>query len=475
VAEITHKSFRDFRALRPGTGENRCALGAACVWSTRLAPGRHDAPCADHTEFDYTGPIMTEPDREIRRRVRRQYEKYPYPPPLPDLDALAGGANVKFGCPSGYFHWYWPYLSATDDLDILVAGCGTNEAPEFAINLPGARITAIDISRHSLDHTARLVARHGLANVEIHELAIEDLARLGRDFDLIFCSGVLHHLAAPERGLDALAGALRPQGSLHLELYGKYGRDGVYYLQDMFRRIGMTADAATAADVAAIRDLLDLLPPGHPFAARRAMFMDVAHDTGIVDLFLHPQDRGYAVPDLYRLLAGAGLKMQRMLLRAHYALRCSALARTPFAARIAALPEAEQFAVVELFRAAVPNHLFVACHQDRRRETYRTDLDAAGWKNLVPIPALGLIADTDGLPEGRVRWLRWVCHFFPEIRLALGAIEAAIFDLVDGRRSIGEIQRMLDLRGGSAAEIDANFRDYFATLVDFDYVWLRGG
>jgi hypothetical protein len=42
------------------------------------------------------------------------------------------------------FHVFWPDRDYRPHLDILIAGCGTNQAAVFAYTNPGATVTAID-------------------------------------------------------------------------------------------------------------------------------------------------------------------------------------------------------------------------------------------------------------------------------------------------------------------------------------------
>ena len=59
--------------------------------------------------------------------VQAQYEQWPYPPPWQDLTSLGRGSQQ----PSVYedfkdLYWaYWPAARYREDLDMLVAGCGT--------------------------------------------------------------------------------------------------------------------------------------------------------------------------------------------------------------------------------------------------------------------------------------------------------------------------------------------------------------
>jgi hypothetical protein len=79
----------------------------------------------------------------------------------------------------------WPDRDGRPELDILIGGCGTNQAAVFAFNNPAAK------------------DKRGLHNVHLHLLPIEELSTLERRFDLVISTGVLNHMADPLTGLKA--------------------------------------------------------------------------------------------------------------------------------------------------------------------------------------------------------------------------------------------------------------------------------
>jgi SAM-dependent methyltransferase len=180
--------------------------------------------------------------------VTRQYERWRYPQPIQDLEALTDSTWHWFD-PSRFHRILWPDREYKPDLDILIAGCGTNQAAIFAYRNPAARVVGVDISQPSLDHQQYLKDKHGLWNLELHLLPIEELPTLGLDFDLIVSTGVLHHLADPLAGMKALAGCLRTDGAIGVTLYAKYGRVGVEMLQSVFRDMGLRQDDASVQTV----------------------------------------------------------------------------------------------------------------------------------------------------------------------------------------------------------------------------------
>ena len=126
------------------------------------------------------------------------------------------------------------------DLDILVAGCGTWQAAKYALCRPQAQVVGIDVSTTSLEHTEQLKRKYDLTNLETHAAVDRELsASMQRRFDLIVCTGVLHHLLDPDAGLRALRSVLKPDGAIYLMVYAPYGRTGIYMLQEYCRTLGV--------------------------------------------------------------------------------------------------------------------------------------------------------------------------------------------------------------------------------------------
>ena len=129
--------------------------------------------------------------------VREFYERMPYPAPLTSLDEHRDLYENPLRR-RAEFHLIWPDKRPRENQEILVAGCGTSQAARYALREPDARITAIDVSDASLRHTRDLQRKHNLENLELHKLPIESVSELGRTFDLVVCTGVLHHLPDPD-------------------------------------------------------------------------------------------------------------------------------------------------------------------------------------------------------------------------------------------------------------------------------------
>src|SRR5215831_12245795 len=134
--------------------------------------------------------------RDIAEEVRDFYERYPYPRPVQSLEAYRQLWTDRERRRAD-FHLFWPTRAYREDYSILVAGCGTSQAAKYAIRWPAARITGIDFSATSVEHTERLKRKYKLDNLRVHQLPLEQAGELGETFDQVICTGVLHHLPDP--------------------------------------------------------------------------------------------------------------------------------------------------------------------------------------------------------------------------------------------------------------------------------------
>ncbi|GIH03729.1 hypothetical protein Rhe02_17960 [Rhizocola hellebori] len=96
----------------------------------------------------------------------------------------------------------------------LGAGSGTGSLA-LARELPGATVTAVDLSPQMLAHLSSRAESAGLGD-RIHTVEA-DLDQPWPDFgptDMIWASASMHHMADPAKALDSAFAALRPGGAL---------------------------------------------------------------------------------------------------------------------------------------------------------------------------------------------------------------------------------------------------------------------
>lgn len=234
--------------------------------------------------------------------VRDQYEANPYPrwvaPPTPAprrlnavVETLPGLDRAAFGGRAE---------------TVLVAGCGTGFEPiDLARTDPTLSITAMDLSRASLAHGARVAEALDLDQVRFVQGDILALDRIEDRFDVVTSTGVIHHMAQPEDGLARLVGVLRPGGILRLGLYSERGRALVKRAQALIRERGWTA---TSTDIRAFRAHVLSLPEQDPLAGLRTS-EDFYSLSGCRDLVFHVREHSYTPTQLVDLLTSAELRL----------------------------------------------------------------------------------------------------------------------------------------------------------------------
>jgi SAM-dependent methyltransferase len=186
---------------------------------------------------------LTGIENAISRLNQQQYEENPYPrwvriPQLEQPSTIAGYLHRRFPL-AGFKH-----QAKSEIADILSMGCGTGQlALEIAQGIR-SRILAVDLSIASLGYAKRKARELGLSGIEFAQADLLELSAIGRRFDVVECSGVLHHLADPIAGWRALLPHLRPGGLMVLGLYSETARRGIVRAQQFIAQggYGISAD-----------------------------------------------------------------------------------------------------------------------------------------------------------------------------------------------------------------------------------------
>jgi SAM-dependent methyltransferase len=150
--------------------------------------------------------------------VRRFYEAAPFPG-YRDSDTLS---SLRARAERSEFARLLD-RAIPGDATVAEIGCGTGQ---MSLYLARARRTVVgaDLTRPSLLLAAAAARRFGVSRALFVET---DLNRPGLSpgaFDVVYCSGVLHHTPDPEAAFAAIAGLARPGGLIVLGLYNAFAR-----------------------------------------------------------------------------------------------------------------------------------------------------------------------------------------------------------------------------------------------------------
>jgi SAM-dependent methyltransferase len=221
-------------------------------------------------------------NHQVEGKVSACYSEEPFP------NLFARSKDPEADCRSmgDWFEANFSILHLSDitpPKTILVAGCGTGEeAIVLSRRFPDSQITAIDITDASLAIAAQNMTRMNVPNVTLRKISIIDgLSALPSRYDLVFCSGVLHHLSDPSQGFKNLAALLAPEGHLLVTLYHSWGLAGYRFE----------------------RFLLKILAGDDPTQrikwTQRLHFKYHCGRTGLFDGYVHPQVSSFSISEVF--------------------------------------------------------------------------------------------------------------------------------------------------------------------------------
>jgi len=172
-------------------------------------------------------------------------------------------------------------------IDVLIAGCGTGRQAIVAALGYGQplHLTAIDLSAASLAYASRMARRYGADSVDFVQADLLDLDLLRQDFDVIEAVGVLHHLAEPLAGWQALVRRLRPGGLMNVAIYSERGRQDVVAARSAIASLGL---APTPEGIRRLRRMvLDAPADARDWRATVRRFTDFFTLSGCRDLLFN--------------------------------------------------------------------------------------------------------------------------------------------------------------------------------------------
>lgn len=243
-------------------------------------------------------PRLTVVEDAVSLRVQDQYESNPYP------RWIKAAPIDKPRSIDGYLRHYFPMatfqpFNADRGVEILIAGCGTGQQSiETAQRFLGARVLAIDLSMASLCYASRKTHALGLTMIEYAQADILKLESLGRSFDIIESSGVLHHLGDPLSGWRVLLSLLRPGGFMRLGFYSEVARRDVVRARAFIAEQGY---GQTAADIRQCRQQLLALDASAGFEALLKLG-DFFSVSACRDLLFHVQEQRMTLTDIEAFL-----------------------------------------------------------------------------------------------------------------------------------------------------------------------------
>ena len=247
---------------------------------------------------------------DVSLKVKSQYEENPYPrwkseyslktvksSPVLSINAEINPNSIKFDFPS-------------KRIKVLIAGCGTGLQILNAQRYKNAQITGIDLSCSSLAFAQRKINELGIKNVNLIQMDLLDVSKLNEEFDIIECCGVLHHMANPLKGLNALLEIINPKGFIRLSLYSELSRETIVKAREYIKIKDIKPDIQSMRNLR--KDIFSgKLPELYSLTNEGSDFYTTSN---FRDLCFHYQEHRFTIDQLDEILILNKLKFLGFLL-----------------------------------------------------------------------------------------------------------------------------------------------------------------
>ena len=265
---------------------------------------------------------MDDRESELLEKIRQQFDSAPYPMTPLDKSPKDDGNSLfvhNLGTP---YYLRNQKVIETEGRVILDAGCGTGyKSLTLAEANPGAKIVGIDISEAAIKLAQQRLQHYGFKNAEFHVLSIENLAKLGLQFDYINCDEVLYLLSEPAVGLQAMKSVLKPEGIIRSNLHSSIQRFNYFRAQKVFRMMGLMDENPEELEINTVIETMKALKDGVDLKAKtwNSSFEEDGEQVILMN-YLFQEDKGYTIPDIFTALRAADLEFISMVNWRHWGL-----------------------------------------------------------------------------------------------------------------------------------------------------------
>ena len=122
---------------------------------------------------------------------------------------------------------------------LLEAGCGSGYTTHVIANVRrDIEITGIDFSEGSLEFASSFSKKYEYTNTDFNWTDLRNIELEDNSFDMVVCSGVLHHIDNPRPIFTKLCNLLKKNGTIVIGMYHPWGRNSVHIRQKIFKLTG---------------------------------------------------------------------------------------------------------------------------------------------------------------------------------------------------------------------------------------------
>jgi hypothetical protein len=173
-----------------------------------------------------------------------------------------------------------------------------------------------------------------------------------------------------------------------------------------------------------------------------------------------------SVPEILRLVEDCGLRFQSWEDNYFYFPEGNIRPDSPLWRKIKAIPDREQWAILENLMLSMGRHAFIVHRPER--SSCEIDFSNPSWLDYIPmrVPSLSIVEEDKSDPQRPLRGRR------SRIEFVIDRNEAAPFANCNGKQQISHIINRSTLHIPSAVTPDAYSRSFFERMWKLGHLWM---
>jgi ubiquinone/menaquinone biosynthesis C-methylase UbiE len=246
-------------------------------------------------------------------RVRQQFDYSPYPRVAIATSAKEFTHLLFANSLTTAYYIRDRQIVFSEGKHILDVGCGSGVTSlVLAEANPKAKVVGIDISPPSIDLARERLQYHGFADAEFHVMGFEELPQLNQKFDYINCDETLYLLPDQVAGLNAMRSVLHSDGIIRANLHSLYQRIEFFRAQKLSKLLGLMDGTPTNREYSIMKTIMAAVQDSVMLKAG-TWLPNPTHDEFMQANYFLQEDKGFTIPDVFRLLKQSDLNFISMV------------------------------------------------------------------------------------------------------------------------------------------------------------------